>query len=190
MAALRLFTRFELSPIILRPVTNNESLRGALPIVAQVYKRWSSYKSSPVYDEKNPSKYTSYEITKDPEEWKYVENLLKLKIIPEISLEKKEYPSGWKPPIAKPNDYPYYIQRTKNYMQPVYLRLFYRGMRRITAIRRIQGDIWALESELTKYIEEREQKPMGVRVNELVGEIRYRGDYVNLIKKWLDEKGF
>ncbi|KOC62315.1 putative 39S ribosomal protein L49, mitochondrial [Habropoda laboriosa] len=140
--------------------------------------------------EEDPSKYTNYEVTRDPKEWKYVERLLKSKVIPEISLENKEYPSGWKPPIAKPKDHPYYVQRTRNYMQPVYLHIFHRGMRRTTVIRKIHGDIWALESDLKKYIEKCEKKPIGVRVNELIGEIKFRGDYVNLIKKWLNEKGF
>ncbi|OAD54869.1 putative 39S ribosomal protein L49, mitochondrial [Eufriesea mexicana] len=91
---------------------------------------------------------------------------------------------------AKPQVHPYYIQRTKNYMQPVYLEIFHRGLRKITTVRKIYGDIWALESALKEYIEKRVQKPIGVRTNELIGEIQFRGDYVNLIKMWMDEKGF
>lgn len=91
---------------------------------------------------------------------------------------------------AKQGDHPYYVQRTKNYMIPVYMDITFRGTRRITTIRKIHGNIWALESELRKYLEQRTNKVIGVRVNELIGEIQFRGDHVSLVKKWLDEKGF
>lgn len=188
MAALRLFTRPKLSAIILRSTAETGTLNGVLPIVAQVQKRWGSYRTSPIYGD--PSKYTDYEVSKDPKEWEYVERLLKPKTIPKPCMDKKEYPSGWKPPVCKPHDYPYYIERTKNYMQPVYLMIGHRGLRKITEVRRIHGDIWALQDELTNYIRENVKKQIGVRTNELAGEIRFRGDYVNLVKRWMDEKGF
>lgn len=75
-------------------------------------------------------------------------------------------------------------------MQPVYLEIFHRGLRRATTVRKIQGDIWTLESELKEYIEKRVNKPIGIRTNELLGEIKFRGDYVNLVKAWMDERGF
>lgn len=90
---------------------------------------------------------------------------------------------------AKPGVYPYYIQRTKNYMQPVYLEIGHRGLLKRTIVRKISGDIWALETELKEYMKKTVQKPIGVRTNELLGEIQFRGDYVNLIKIWMDEKG-
>lgn len=74
-------------------------------------------------------------------------------------------------------------------MQPVYLLNSFRGMRKVTLIRKIQGDIWLLESELTQYLKESTGKAIGVRVNELVGMIQFRGDYVSLVKKWLHSKG-
>ncbi|PBC32572.1 large ribosomal subunit protein mL49 [Apis cerana] len=186
MAALRRFTRSELSNIILRSCGEYISLNRDLPIITQ--KRWGKYKTSPQYTES--SKYTDYEVTKDPQEWEYVERLLKPKSIPIPCLENKEYPSGWKPPISKPQEYPYYIQRTKNYMQPVYLEIFHRGLRRITTVRKIHGNIWILENELKEYLEKNVKKSVGVRTNELSGQIQFRGDYVNLIKAWMNEKGF
>ncbi|XP_017878548.1 probable 39S ribosomal protein L49, mitochondrial [Ceratina calcarata] len=188
MAALRLFTRPKLSAIILRSSLELDSLNGVLPIITQVQKRWGSYRTSPKY--LDPSKYTDYEVTTDPKEWEYVERLLKPKAIPTPCMDNKEYPSGWKPPVSKPHDYPYFIERTKNYMQPVYLEIGHRGLRKVTEVRKIHGDIWALEAELKKYIKEHVNKPIGIRTNELAGIIKFRGDYVNLVKRWMDEKGF
>ncbi|XP_034175371.1 mitochondrial ribosomal protein L49 isoform X1 [Osmia lignaria lignaria] len=188
MAALRLFTRSRPLMIIIQDSGQFKSLNNTLPNIFQVHKRWGSYRTAPKCQD--PAQYTDYEVTKDPEEWKYVESLLKHKTIPVPSFEKKEYPSGWKPPVSNPGDYPYYIPRTKNYMQPIYLEITFRGTRRVTVLRKIQGDIWKLKSELTKYLHVNTNKPIGVRVNELIGEIRFRGDYVTLVKNWLDEKGF
>lgn len=47
------------------------------------------------------SKYTNYEVTQNPEEWKYVEQLLPDKLIPEPKYEPN-LPSGYKPPTVKP----------------------------------------------------------------------------------------
>jgi len=55
--------------------------------------------------------------------------------------------------IALPTDYPYFIERTKNYMRPVYLTRNSKGTKRITKITKIQGDIWTLERDMKRYIE-------------------------------------
>lgn len=89
-----------------------------------------------------------------------------------------------------PTDYPYFIERTKNYMQPVYLERSYRGMRKITKINKIQGDIWALDRDLKKYLEERTGVKTTSRIHEFAGIIKIKGDYVNRVKEMLDEKGF
>ncbi|XP_031849251.1 mitochondrial ribosomal protein L49 [Nomia melanderi] len=188
MAALRLLTRSELSAIILRSGCRHRLSDNVSPAPIQIQKRWGTYKSSPEYDEN--LKYADYEVTRDPEEWKYVKRLLKPKLIPEPKFENKSYPSGWKPPTSKPGDHPYYVQRTKNYMLPVYLEISFRGLRRITTIKKIQGDIWTLEAELKQYLETATNKIIGIRINELTGEIKLRGDYVSLVKEWMHSKGF
>ncbi|XP_053998532.1 probable 39S ribosomal protein L49, mitochondrial [Hylaeus anthracinus] len=187
MAALRLFMRSKLSAIILRS-TAQFQLNNVSPIVCQIDKRWGSYKSSPVYNE--TEQYPDYEISNDPREWEYVTRLLPPTVVPVPPLEEKVLPSGWKPPTVKPGTYPYHIQRSKNYMQSVYLSITFRGMRRQTIIRRIEGDIWQLESELRDYLTKETGRLLGVRINELVGEIRFRGDFVSLVKRWMDSKGF
>nr|XP_033342492.1 probable 39S ribosomal protein L49, mitochondrial [Megalopta genalis] len=188
MAALRLLARSKLSVIILRSSRQFEPLNNVTPITAQIQKRWSTYRSSPVYED--PSKFTDYEVTRDPKEWEYVECLLKPKLVPLPSFEKKEYASDWNPPTAEPTDHPYYVPRTKNCMQPVYLKIGFRGERRITILKKIQGDIWLLEAELKTYLQNATGKNVGICINELTGIIKFRGDYVALIKRWLDSKGF
>ncbi|XP_015179927.1 PREDICTED: probable 39S ribosomal protein L49, mitochondrial [Polistes dominula] len=187
MAALRIFTRSCFSPIF-HASTALQSMKHTFPTITEISKRWSSYKSSPIY--KDPSHYTDYEISTDPVEWDYVKRLMKNKVIPKPTSTDQNLPSGWKPATAKPNDYPYFIQRTKNHMLPIYLARSFRGMRRITHVRKIQGDIWKLEEELKKHIEETKKRTVGSRVNEMVGEIKFRGDFVSCVKQWFLDKGF
>lgn len=187
MAALRIFTR-SCFPAILQSSATVHSVKCTTPAIAEIYKRRSSYKSSPNY--KDPSHYTDYDISKDLVEWSYVQRLVRPKIIPEPPCTDKILPSGWKPITAKVKDYPYFVQRTKNYMLPVFLKITFRGMRRITCIRKIQGDIWKFEEELKKYIEEKTTNKIGTRINELIGEVKIRGDYVSHVKRWLESKGF
>lgn len=130
--------------------------------------------------------YPQIEVLKNPPEWKYVERILRKSLVPEPQ-PKSEYPSGWRPQTNLNN--PYYVARTKNHMMPVYLSRYYRGQRRITKLRRIQGDIWLLEKELRTCIESRIGKQIASRVNELSGQIRFKGDYVTIVQEYLMKKG-
>nr|CAD7571212.1 unnamed protein product [Timema californicum] len=66
--------------------------------IEEIFVRHSSFKTSqPVKDITNC---TQVEISRSPEEWKFVERLLPRKTVP-IPLPKSEYPSGWKPPSGK-----------------------------------------------------------------------------------------
>lgn len=102
---------------------------------------------------------------------------------------KKEYPSGWKPQNFNVENSEFFVARTKNHMPPVYLIRKFRGMRRLTAVKRIQGDIWTLEVELKDAIEKHIGKKIASRVNEMVGCIYFKGDYVNFVKEYLNKKG-
>lgn len=187
MAALRIFTR-SCFPTIFQSSAALQSMKHASPTITEIYKRWSNYKSSPTY--KGPSHYTDYEISTDPVEWSYVNRLMRYKVIPKPKTTDTTLPSGWKPATAKPSDYPYFVQRTKNHMVPVYLQRTFRGMRRVTFICKIEGDIWKLEKELKEHILKSKKKTIGSRVNEMVGEIRFRGDFVSCVKQWLLDRGF
>lgn len=91
---------------------------------------------------------------------------------------------------VSPGDYPYFIERSRNYMQPVYLRITHRGMRKITILSKIQGDIWALELDLKEYLREQIGHDIGTIIHEFAGQIQFKGDQVSHVKRWLDIKGF
>lgn len=61
--------------------------------------RWGSFKSSASYTKSED--YTDYEITKDLNEWKYVERLLRYKTVPKPPTGDVELPSGYKPARGK-----------------------------------------------------------------------------------------
>jgi large subunit ribosomal protein L49 len=130
------------------------------------------------------------EVIKNPPEWKYVEELLGHSTIPKPTV-KAEYPSGWCPPDPmRSKQLPYHIDRTKNFMLPVYMHVAFRGFKRTTKVRRIEGDIWKLEEDLRRAIEARTGKRSYSRINEMNRTIFFKGDYVTLIEKYLVDKGF
>lgn len=75
-------------------------------------------------------------------------------------------------------------------MQPVYLMISHRGMKKVTRMSKIQGDIWTLEQDLRQYLEKRMRRKMASRIHEVAGTITLKGDYVNRVKNWLNIKGF
>lgn len=129
------------------------------------------------------------EVIRNPPEWKFVERILPSQTVP-APKPKTEYPSGWKPQTIDPKSTPYFINRTRNHMLPVYLHSKYRGMRQLTLIRRIQGDIWALEKEIVEMLKHRTGHMIVTRINEMNGQIYIKGDYVNMVADYLMEKGF
>ncbi|XP_051155392.1 probable 39S ribosomal protein L49, mitochondrial [Leptopilina boulardi] len=190
MASLRILTRSKLSSI-LYACCKTESQRIVSPVILETQKRWSYYLTEERY--KDPSKYTKFEITSDPNEWKYVERLLPYKVVPVPPNNIDVTASGWKPQNAPDTNLPYFVPRTKNYMHPVYMVMSKRGMKKLTYVRKIQGDIWQLESELKEYLQKRKVSLVNVvssRINELAGVIIFRGDYVSQVNRWLEEKGF
>lgn len=148
-----------------------------------------SFKSSPQIDQIDINAQPNVEICQNPPEWKYVEMILGNKIVPEPT-KKDEYPSGWKPQTADPKFTRYFIRRTRNHLMPVYLDITYRGTRHMTVIKFVQGDIWALEEDLRRFIENYIGKKIITRVNEFAGFVTLKGDYVNLVKEHLMKKGF
>lgn len=146
------------------------------------------FKSSPKF--KNVTFHPIVNVIHDPPEWKYVEELLGKRLVP-IPTPKEEYPSGWKP--QDPEKYsilPYYIKRTKNHMLPVYLTITYRGHRRVTIIKNIEGDIWEFEREVNELIRSKtNNKPCYTQINEMARFVRIKGDYMTLIQKYLYSKG-
>lgn len=132
---------------------------------------------------------TKYEITKDPEEWKYVENVLPPLTVPEPK-PKAAYPSGWQPPANDLTERPYCVERTKNHMIPVYMKTTYRNTRKLTYVKKIKGDIWLLHSEIKDFLQKESIKPIRSQVNEFANYLCFHGDHVNAIKYYLTQKGY
>ncbi|XP_034473582.1 probable 39S ribosomal protein L49, mitochondrial [Drosophila innubila] len=134
--------------------------------------------------------YPEVEVVHNPPEWKFVERLLPPTTVPQ-PVAKAAYPSGWKPQASDGTTDGYFVARTKNHMVPVYLHTRFRGQRRLTVVRRVQGDIWALERDLRAVVERaRNGKLCATRVNELSGQIHIHGDYVDVLREHLKAKGF
>lgn len=149
--------------------------------------RWSSFRSSEVVTD--IQKHPHVEVIKSPPEWKFVEALLPQKRVPQI-VAKQEYPSTWKPPTVNAAKVSYMVTRTKNHMMPVYLKRTHRGLRRLTVVRHVEGDIWGLHNELKALVEKSINKEITSRVNEMNGQIWLRGDYVVLVHDYLQKKGY
>lgn len=139
-------------------------------------------------DEIDLSKQPNVEVLKNPPEWKYVERILPKPTVP-VPAPKAVYSSGWKPQNDNALKYAYFIQRTRNHMLPIYLKINFRGLRKQTVIKNISGDIWKLNHELMDYIEYYMAKKERSHVNEFTQIIKINGDYVNLIKDYLISKG-
>ncbi|XP_055544312.1 probable 39S ribosomal protein L49, mitochondrial [Wyeomyia smithii] len=172
------------NPSIFR-ISDKHVLLQNVPSATTDCSRMSSFRSSePVGD---INQFPQVEVVRNAPEWKYVERIIAPRVVP-IPAAKQEYPSGWKPPSPKA-DLKYFVARTKNYMLPVYLRRTFRGQRIVTAVRRIDGDIWQLEAELRYLIEKKLDKPIVTRVNEMNGQIELKGDFVTIVEQFLLDKG-
>jgi len=75
-------------------------------------------------------------------------------------------------------------------MQSVHLLLSNKGVKKITRISKIQGDIWKLEHDMKKFVEKSTGKKLDIQIYEFAGVIKIRGDYVNRVKEWMNVKGF
>ncbi|KAK3594331.1 hypothetical protein CHS0354_024267 [Potamilus streckersoni] len=132
--------------------------------------------------------YVDIEFSTD--EFKYVEKLLPSKTVPEPPKHTLyPTPSGWVPPAANLST-PYAVNRTKNHNLPVYLQVKVGGTRKLTLIRKIDGDIWALEADIRNFLEPITGKKCLTQVHEVARFIRVRGNYVTEVGKFLIDKGF
>lgn len=148
---------------------------------------YSSYSANP--KEKSPENYTQYhEVSSD--NWKFVERLKPPTVVPSFPKNGSCF-SDWTPPPDTPPNLPYFVKRTKNFMVPVYLNFeAVRNQRKITMVKHIEGDIWALEKAIKSHLEEVTKRQVVSQVHEVAMYIKFRGDYVLHVKKWLLNAGF
>ncbi|CAI5796952.1 ribosomal L49, mitochondrial [Podarcis lilfordi] len=67
-------------------------------------------------------------------------------------------PSGWSPPQDPLPDLSYFVRRSRMHNIPVYTDTTFRGYRKMTVIRKIEGNIWALENEVKELITQQSPK--------------------------------
>lgn len=150
-------------------------------------KKYSNYAHSPFV--RRVKEQYEFDISKNASEWAYVANLLPLETIPQVTL-KEVYPSGWIPPKEEARNLPYFIPRTKNHELPIYLDISYRGQRKISLIKKIEGDIWLLNDEIRNHLKNTHNRYVATRVHELGRFIEAKGDFVVSLRNWAYSKGF
>lgn len=128
-------------------------------------------------------------ITESTEEYKFVERLIPPTRIPEPPKHVGAAPSGWTPPAESPPSLPYMIRRSRMHNIPVYSDLTH-GNRKLTLIRKVEGDIWALEKDVREYLRQVAGKELPTQVNEVTMTLKVKGHFEQELKDWLASKGF
>ncbi|XP_052423891.1 mitochondrial ribosomal protein L49 [Carassius gibelio] len=123
------------------------------------------------------------------EEFRFVERLVPPSRIPAPPKHEGPAPSGWTPPSATPPSLPYMIRRSRMHNVPVYSDIKH-GNQHSTLLRKIEGDIWALNQDVKEFLLGLTGKEPPTQVNEVTGTIRIKGQFDKELKDWLLKKGF
>lgn len=135
-----------------------------------------------------PPNYPSFVESED--EYQFVERLLPPTHVPEPPKhEHYPTPSGWQPPRDPPPNLPYFVRRSRMHNLPVYTDITH-GNRQMTVIRKVEGDIWALQKDVEDFLSPLLGKTPITQVNEVTGTLRIKGYFDQQLKTWLLEKGF
>ncbi|KAG8522735.1 39S ribosomal protein L49, mitochondrial [Galemys pyrenaicus] len=135
-----------------------------------------------------PPDYPSF--VESVDEYKFVEHLLPPTNIPKPpKYECYPTPSGWQPPREPPPNLPYFVRRSRMHNIPVYKDITH-GNRQMTVIRKVEGDIWALQKDVEDFLSPLLGKMPITQVNEVTGTLRIKGYFDQQLKAWLLEKGF
>ncbi len=128
-------------------------------------------------------------ILESAEEYKFVERLIPPSRVPAPPKHAGPTPSGWTPPADSPPPLPYMIRRSRMHNIPVYTDLT-NGSRRTTLVRKVEGDIWALEKDVKQYLKEVTGRELPTQVNEVTMTLKVKGHFDTELKEWLASKGF
>lgn len=63
-------------------------------------------------------------------------------------------------------------------------------MRKISQIKKIEGDIWLFNDDIKSYLKKKTKRHVETRVQEVARFIEVKGDHVNDLIKWAYSKGF
>ncbi|KAK5863034.1 hypothetical protein PBY51_000095 [Eleginops maclovinus] len=128
-------------------------------------------------------------ISESTEEYKFVERLIPPSRVPTPPKHAGPTPSGWTPPADTPPPLPYMIRRSRMHNIPVYTDLTH-GSRKTTLVRKVEGDIWALEKDVKQYLKEVVGKELPTQVNEVTLTLKVKGHFDSELKQWLANQGF
>ncbi|XP_034027958.1 39S ribosomal protein L49, mitochondrial [Thalassophryne amazonica] len=128
-------------------------------------------------------------ILESTEEYKFVERLIPPIRVPDPPRHSGPAPSGWVAPAEVPPALPYMIRRSRMHNVPVYTDLK-SGSRKLTLVRKVEGDIWALENDVREYLKEVTGKELPTQVNEVTMTLTVKGHFDKELKEWLLSKGF
>lgn len=128
-------------------------------------------------------------IIESTDEYKFVERLIPPSQVPAPPKHAGRTPSGWCPPSETPPPLPYMIRRSRMHNVPVYTDLT-SGNRKTTLIRKVEGDIWALEKDVKQYLMGVTGKELPTQVNEVTMTLKVKGHFDAELKEWLVSKGF
>uniref|UniRef100_A0A8C2Q5L3 Large ribosomal subunit protein mL49 n=1 Tax=Cyprinus carpio TaxID=7962 RepID=A0A8C2Q5L3_CYPCA len=141
-----------------------------------------------IYPESNPAEGPRGFI-ESTEEFRFVERLVPPSRIPAPPEHEGPAPSGWIPASATPPSVPYMIRRSRMHNVPVYSDIKH-GNQHSTLLRKIEGDIWALNKDVKEFLLGLTGKEPPTQVNEVTGTIRIKGQFDKELKDWLLKKGF
>lgn len=123
------------------------------------------------------------------EEYRFVERLIPPSRVPAPPKHRGPAPSGWSPPADSPPPLPYMIRRSRMHNVPVYTDVTH-GNRVMTLVRKVEGDIWALEKDVKQFLKEVTGKELPTQVNEVTMTLKVKGQFDKELKEWLATKGF
>ncbi|KAM9750729.1 large ribosomal subunit protein mL49 [Menidia menidia] len=161
------------------------SLRGAL--------RGTCFLRAPLSASVTGLRFASQEhnpgLVESTEEYKFVERLIPPSRVPDPPRHPGPSPSGWAPPAGSPPSLPYFIHRSRMHNIPVYTDLTH-GNRKTTLVRKVEGDIWALDRDVREHLRGVTGREQPTQVNEVTMTLRVKGHFDKELKDWLLSKGF
>ncbi|KAG7278446.1 hypothetical protein CRUP_038741 [Coryphaenoides rupestris] len=128
-------------------------------------------------------------IQETTDEYTFVERLIPPSRVPTPPRHDGPTPSGWVAPSDVPPPLPYTIRRSRMHNVPVYTDISH-GNRKTTLVRKVEGDIWALDGDIKQHLKEVTGFELVTQVNEVTMSIRIKGHFDKELKEWLIGKGF
>ncbi|XP_018015609.1 uncharacterized protein LOC108672456, partial [Hyalella azteca] len=101
-------------------------------------------------------------------------------------------PGGYVAPSARPGDLPYFVNRTSNFLPRVHLKRNFELYTVMTVVSGVEGDVFQLAAELKAHLVGLYglKETVVLQVLEPHQKIFFKGDFVNDIKQFLEERGF